>query len=151
VQDAASLRADSPQTGVVKSDYLTAVGRLVARATWQSSLRIEYATYSQDTLGHLSSMTRYHDADTGTKPVPLTWRTDSLGQVIAMQEPQTAPQARAYSSWRELLDSSWTTSATSSTHLTQRYDALGRLVHTDQQHDGVVIPDTINDYQYTSR
>ena len=103
VQDPASLLAHSPQDGVIKSSYATAIGRLVTRSTWQGATRLEHATFAHDRLGRQTSMTRYQDAAAMAKPVTSSWHFDSLGQLLELDEPDSVPQLNTYSSWGELV------------------------------------------------
>ncbi|HEX8111801.1 MAG TPA: hypothetical protein VF516_28915 [Kofleriaceae bacterium] len=48
-------------------------------------------------------MTRYQDAASGANPVTSSWRFDSLGQMLELDEPGSAPQFNTYSNWGELL------------------------------------------------
>lgn len=147
VQDAASLLNGAPQASVVKSSYLTAAGRLLARATWQGANRLEYATFTQDRLGHLASMTRYQNAAAGSNPVTSSWRTNSLGQLIELDEPDAAAQLNTYSNWGELIETKRTAAGTVK-RTVQKYDAYGRVIHSEQQSAGVVDPETVHDYAY---
>jgi RHS repeat-associated protein len=168
VRDPSSLLAGSPQDGVVMSSYSTAIGRLISRSTWQGSTRLEHATFDHDRLGRLTRMTRYQDANGAANPVATSWRFDSFGQLVELDEPYSAPQFRGYSSWGELQqtyharfdpqspfsDPTGTDvidigdANTTLINLVNRYDALGRLVHSEQQNNGVADPDTVNDYAY---
>jgi RHS repeat-associated protein len=147
VRDAASLLPNSPQDGVVKRSYVTATGRLLQRSTWKGSDRLEYATFTQDPLGHLTSMTRYQDPASGANPVTSGWHLDSLGQLLELDEPDSVPQFRTYSRWGELLETNRTV-AGALKKAVQTYDALGRLIHSEQQNGGVIDPETVHDYTY---
>jgi RHS repeat-associated protein len=188
VQDAASLLTGSPQAGVMKSSYSTAIGRTTARSTWQGGARLEHATLGYDGLGHLTRMTRYQDpaSTAGARPVTSSWHYDSLGQILELDEPDSVPQLNSYSSWGELTEvfrntgpapsggsgsgddapgtgdpqdllSRWFAQFTQqvdvnleqgTTRIVKRYDALGRMVHSEQQDNDVVVPETVNDYLY---
>jgi RHS repeat-associated protein len=168
VRDAASLLQGSPQAGVTKTSSSTASGRLISRTTMQGKARLEYMAFTVDRLGRTSSMTRYQDAAGGTNFVTSSMHFDSLGQLIELDEPDSPPQLRTYSNWRELLSTSRTiqtsgaaasgvsssarTDATtgSSTALTvvNTYDALGRLTHTENRRGGVADPGTVDNYLY---
>jgi RHS repeat-associated protein len=147
VRDAASLLANSPQEGVTKSSSVTATGRLISRATLQGSTRLEYATFTQDRLGHLASMTRYQNAASGTDPVTSSWHTDSLGEVVELDEPDSPAQSNVYSQWGELVETN-RIQAGSLRRVVQTYDALGRVTHSEHQTAGVVDPETVHDYAY---
>ena len=151
VRDAASLAASSPQAGVTRVATLTAVGRVVARSTWQNSARLEHATFTHDRLGQLTGVTRYHDPVGVSNPVQSFWRFDSLGQVLAWQEPESAVQLATYSNWGELLEVQWTDSTASPSidrRLVTAYDALGRITRREERNDGVTDPETVNEYAY---
>ena len=113
VQDAASLTAGTPQNGVVKSSITSAIGRLLARSTWQNGTRIEHAAFAQDRLGNLTTLTRYQDPSGLNGAVQWSWMYDSLGQVLQLLEPSNAPQTRSYSSFGELTQVLWTPPAPS--------------------------------------
>ncbi|HEY6177082.1 MAG TPA: RHS repeat-associated core domain-containing protein [Kofleriaceae bacterium] len=157
VRDASSYLSGSPQEGVSKVGYTTALGRLLTRSTWKDQTRLEYATFAHDRLGRLTAMARYQDAAGASKPVTSSWRYDSLGQLIELDEPDSAPRFNSYSRWGELIDSSRLPGSTSGgsppdaahgRHVTATYDALGRIVHREELNDGVTDPETINDYFY---
>jgi RHS repeat-associated protein len=147
VRDAASLLADSPQAGVLKVGWVTAIGRQLGRSTFQGSDRIEHADFTHDRLGRLTSMTRYQNAAASTNPVTTRWHFDSLGQVLQLDEPDSPSQFNVYSDWGELLETNRTVSG-SLKRTIQRYDALSRLIHSEQQTGGVVDPETVHDYFY---
>jgi RHS repeat-associated protein len=149
VRDAASLLTGSPQYGVKNTSYATATGRTIIRSTWQGSTRLEHALFAYDRLGHRTGMTRYQDAANGASPVTSSWRFDSLGQMLELDEPDSAPQLRAYSYWGELTSSTRTIPGSStSLSVRSRYDAYGRLIHQEQRRDTLVDADTVMDYQY---
>lgn len=151
VQDASSLLTGSPQSGVKRFSYATATGRVLTRSTWQGATRLEHAMFSYDRLGHRTAMTRYQDAAGGANPVTSSWRFDSLGQMLELDEPGSARQSNTYSNWGELVTTSRNAPGNPSLtalSVVSRYDALGRLIHREQQNDGVVDAATANDYQY---
>lgn len=151
VKDAASLLGGSPQVGVQKFSYATAIGRVLTRSTWQGSTRLEHAMFSYDRLGHRTGMTRYQDAAAGANPVTSSWRFDSLGQMLELDEPDSAPRLNTYSRWGELVRTVRNAPGNSSSTalaVVSRYDAFGRLVHSEQQTGGVADAATLNDYQY---
>jgi RHS repeat-associated protein len=151
VRDAASLLANSGQTGVMKLATSTAIGRVISRSTTIANTRLEYATFAYDRLGQLTSMTRFQDAAGGTNPVQWSWHFDSLGHLLQIDEPEGAPRFTKYSDWGELLEVKWT-DATSSPVVDHRiastYDALGRMTHHEELRNEVADPDTVNDYLY---
>jgi RHS repeat-associated protein len=149
VQDADALTKGSPQQGVIRDTLTSAVGRLLARSTWQNGTRIEHAQFSTDHLGHLTGMTRWLDAVSPGNPAATSWRYDSLGQLLSLQEPELPLQTRSYSRFGELLSTQWAPPAPEPSHaLVNRYDALGRLVHTEEQNGGATDPDTVKDFFY---
>jgi RHS repeat-associated protein len=150
VQDAASLLSGSPQAGVIKSSSSTAIGRILSRTTFQGDTRLEHATFTHDFLGHVTGMIRYR-APAGAKPVVASWHVDSLGQTLELDEPDSVPQLNTYSSWGELVEvrRNLTTDGTLTPSLiVKTYDALGRVIHSEQQNNGTVDPATVNDYLY---
>jgi RHS repeat-associated protein len=170
-RSADSLLAGSPQAGVEKTSYTTAIGRLLARSTFQGGSRLEHATFAHDRLGHLTGMTRYQDPQAGTKPVTSSWRYDSLGQVLQLDEPDAVPQFNTYSNWGELLAVVRILESSeggpiegggigggppppsgdpgqSGLRVLTTYDALGRTIHSEEQRDGVIDPETVKDYFY---
>ena len=96
-------------------------------------------------------MTRYHDPVGASNPVQSSWRFDSLGQVLAWQEPESALQLATYSNWGELLEVQWTDSTASPSidrRLVTAYDALGRITRREERNDGVTDLETVNEYAY---
>src|SRR5882757_6538903 len=97
-------------------------------------------------------MTRYLDpSGAGAKPVTSAWHTDSLGQVQELDEQGNAPQLNTYSNWGELREvrrNLTVAGAPVASVVAKQYDALGRLIHSEQRDNGVVDPDTVNDYAY---
>jgi YD repeat-containing protein len=47
-------------------------------------------------------MTRYQDAAGGGQPVSSAWRYDSLGQLLQLDEPDTATLHYSYDRWGQL-------------------------------------------------
>jgi RHS repeat-associated protein len=99
-------------------------------------------------------MTRYQDRESpigGT--VASAWHVDSVGQVLELDEPDSAPQFRSYDNWGELVSAYWndTTGSLPVQHrLVSVYDALGRMMHHEELKNGVTDPETVNDYLYDS-
>ncbi|HMG24733.1 MAG TPA: hypothetical protein VK607_25525, partial [Kofleriaceae bacterium] len=149
VQDAASLLAGSTQFGVKSTSYATAIGRTIMHSSRQGSSRLEHAMFGYDRLGHRISMTRYKDAAAGIKPVKSSWRFDSLGQVLELDEPDSAPQLRTFSNWGELTSVKRTASGSTATlWVRSTYDAYSRLIHQEQSRNTAVDADTVMNYQY---
>ena len=149
IRDAASLLASSPQFGVIRSGYATAIGQVIARSTWSGANRLEHATFSHDRLGRLTAMTRYQDAAGAAAAVTSSWHYDSLGQLLELDEPDSVPRSYAYSSWGELVDTSRIPpSGGAGLHVLAHYDALGRVIHREEQRNGVTDPETVHDYFY---
>jgi RHS repeat-associated protein len=151
-----SLLGNSPQSGVVYSDIKSVAGRVLNRSTWQNNARLEYADFAYNNLGQLQRLRRYLDPVALTGLTFVAWSWDSLGQPLQMGDAGLAPRERSYSNWGELVEESWTDSTTSPTtihRITFRYDALGRMVHSEEsRQSGTAAPavdaDTINDYIY---
>jgi len=151
VEDADALTPGSPQAGVIRDTLTSAVGRLLFRSTWQNGVRIEHAAFGTDHLGQLANMTRFLDAADQTGPTATSWSRDSLGQLLSLQEPGLPLQTRSYSKFGELLSVQRTPAPTEPSHaIVNRYDALGRLVHTEDQNGGVADADTMRDFFYDS-
>lgn len=151
VSDAASLLSNSPQARVTRYATLTAVGRVLSRSTVKDGTRLEYATFTHDRLGQMTSMTRYQGPVNATNAVQSSWRFDSRGQVLQLQEPESATQFNKYNDWGELLEVQWTDNTTlpsTDRRLVNKYDALGRVTHREERNNGVIDPDTLNDYLY---
>ena len=151
-RDAASLLAGSPQAGVVHRSTYSAIGQLLERATYKSDfIKIEGAQFDYDRLGHLIRMARYQDPQSETTAAVTTWHFDSLGQMLELDEPDSAPQFRSYDNWGKLVLTQWndtTTTPSSDRRSINRYDALGRLVHREDQTNQVVDAATVNDFVY---
>jgi hypothetical protein len=150
VRDAASLTPGSPQNGVVYDNITSAIGRPLFRSTSQmSGTRLEFASFTHDHLGNLNSMTRYGSTAGFTNPVQWSWRYDSLGRLLQLNEPGSTPQTRSYSNWGELLQMQWTPPAPEPAHsVIYHHDALGRLIETEEQNGGVTDPATVKKYDY---
>ena len=147
VSDAASLQAGSPQADVVKRVVSTAIGRLIERSTLRAGLRLEHATFSYDRLGQQTSMTRFLNPASATKPVQWSWQLDSMGHTLRLVEPETATRTYSYSDWGEKVETQWADGAVDR-RLVSRYDALGRLTATEERNDGVTDAETVNTYTY---
>ena len=155
-QDAASLLAGSAQAGIVHESTYSAIGQLLERTTYKpdaatgNHINLEDTQFGYDRLGHLIRMVRAHDPSS-TTTVATTWHFDSLGQVLELDEPDSAPQFRSYTTWGELVLTQWndtTTSPASERRLLNRYDALGRLVHREERTNQVVDAATVHDFVY---
>jgi RHS repeat-associated protein len=144
-----ALVPGSPQYGVAREASSTAIGRVVARSTWQNSTRIEHATFRYDRLGARTKIVRYRSPSALTGPVAWSSRFDSMGQLIALSEPASAPQERTYSSFGELQEVRWKPQLPLADHsIVQTYDAFGRPTHYEEQLEGAADPETIREYTY---
>ena len=103
---------------------------LLATSTWLGSTRLEHATFDYDRLGHATNMTRYLDATAGSSPVTTSWRTNSIGEVVEVDEPSSAPQLRAYDSWGELTDTTRSVTAVCPPGSDRHFGQRGKLVMT---------------------
>jgi RHS repeat-associated protein len=155
VQDAASLLSTSPQAGVSGTLVRTAIGRVIERSkTTSGGTVIECASQSYDTLGHLTSMTRYQNPSTQSGAVTTRWHYDSLGWMTRLEEPDVAPQSRTFDSWGQITQVQWCDDKSlapcpsKDRRSIMRYDALGRITHREDQFNNTTIPETINDYLY---
>jgi RHS repeat-associated protein len=152
VNDAASLQPGTAQFGLGRFATLSAIGQTLERSTWRNTTRHEHATFEWDHLGNTTAMRRYQNPGEATNPVLWTWKFDSLGRNLELGEPGNPPRINRYSNWGDLLEMSWPSLGGRSMHM--RYDALGRLVHREEQISldlppyFVVDPDTLNDFQY---
>jgi RHS repeat-associated protein len=147
VQDAASLQPNSPQAGVASRVVSSAIGWTLERSTVKSGTRLEYASFAHDRLGQETSITRFHEPSTGTDPVQCSWRLDSTGQVLQLVEPESAIRYYTYSDWGEPIETRWMDGAIER-RLFRKYDALGRLIGTEERNDGVTDPETVCTYSY---
>ena len=177
VRDASSLLAGSPQFGVVKNTYTDATGRQLATSTGLGSTRLEHATFTYDRLGHKTSMTRYLNAAAGASPVTTSWHTNSIGEIVEIDEPNSAPQFRSYDNWGELIDVTRSVTAgcpegsggdpqipgsscgggpaggddtppTDTLHVVTQYDALGRIIRKEERTNDVTNADTVAEFVY---
>jgi len=150
IKEADALTAGAPQEGVTRQATSTAIGRVLARSTYQNNTRIENATFSYDLLGNQTSIARYLDPVNAALPVMWLWQFDSLGQVTSLSEPTNATQTRAYDSWGELKTVEWHP-ATEPVHGIQiTYDSLGRTLASYEENNHVLDPLTVNTYAYDS-
>ncbi len=149
VQDADALTTGSVQFGVTHQATTSAIGRVLTRSTMQAGARLEYSTFSYVPLGQQSSMVRYQNAMSAANSVSSTWRYDSLGQLIELDEPTSAPQTRSYSAWGELKSVTWHPPAPELLHsVASVYDALGRVTTSEEFNGGVGDAATLNRYTY---
>jgi RHS repeat-associated protein len=147
VRDAASLQAGSPQAGVVHRVVSSAIGRILERSTLKGGVRIEHAAFSSDRLGQQTSMTRFTNPVTSTGSLQWTWRVDSIGQLLELQEPEAATRFYDYSDWGEQVATRWQ-DGNIDRRLINAYDALGRLTSEVELADGTADPETLNEYTY---
>ncbi|MEO7093416.1 MAG: hypothetical protein ABI175_09205, partial [Polyangiales bacterium] len=135
-RSADALTPGLPQYGVTKEATVTAIGRVLARSSWQAGARIEHEALGYDQLGQLSSIVRYQNAATASNPVTTWMQLDSLGRVLFLNEPSSAPQERTYSDWGELTAVTWYPASAEPVHrIEMEYDQLGRLTYS-AEHDG---------------
>ena len=148
-QSADAFTPGLPQFGVTRAATSTAIGRILSRSTWQSGVRLEHETLGYDHLGQLSGLVRYQNPAAAANPVVWSWQLDSLGQLLFLNEPSSAPQQRLYSDWGQLTATTWYPALSEPTHgVTMSYDALGRLMSSEEQTGGVGDPATTSKYQY---
>jgi RHS repeat-associated protein len=144
-----ALTPSAPQFGVTHESVITAVGRVLSRSTWKSGVRLEHAEFGYDGLGQQTNVVRFQNAAQGTDPVEWSWKFDSIGQLLALTEPSSAPQQRTYSDWGELTEVVWSPPPPEVTHsIVRMYDAFGRLTHTEEQNEGKIDSDTVYEYGY---
>lgn len=147
VRDAASLQIASPQAGVIRRVVTSAIGRVLERSTLQAANRLELATLGYNQLGQQTSITRYLDPIIPSKSVSSSWQLDSWGQLLQLNEPETATRVTSYSDWGEPTETRWV-DGTIDRRITRKYDSLGRLVASYEQSDGVADPETARTYTY---
>lgn len=147
IRDAASLTAGSPQAGTVRRSISSAIGRELERSTIKQGVRLEHATFAYDRLGQLRRMTRYLDPVSPASPVELLQRMDSMGQVLRITEPDSAPRAFAYSDWGEPTETAWQDGAIAR-KIVSDYDALGRLATMREFAGGVEDSETRKSFQF---
>jgi RHS repeat-associated protein len=114
-------------------------------------VRGEAEEFVYDALGHLKQLKRFGTPASLASPVITSWQYDSLGQVLELQEPDSAKQTRTYDTWGELTRVQWNDASVSPAvdrRVLSRYDALGRLVHSEERNNDVVDAATVNDYSY---
>jgi RHS repeat-associated protein len=141
----------SSQAGVLKIQTSTAIGRPVSRSTTKAGVALEYSTFAHDRLGNLITSTRYKTPASTTNPVTTSWRYDSRGQVLQKQDPEGALTTTSYDSWGSPTMTQWSDTGTfpaTDRRIATRFDALGRMIHREEQNNGVADPETSNDYVY---
>jgi RHS repeat-associated protein len=151
MSDADSNTPSAPQAGVMRMETATAVGRVLSRVMVRSGERLDYATYAQDRFGNPIAETRFLSPNAGFLPVVTRWRYDSAGRVLEEIEREGQRTRNEYDSWGELtsvVSSDPSTTPPVDYRIVSQYDALGRIIHRDERHDGVIDPETVNDYRY---
>jgi len=158
-RDAATYAAGSDQFGTIMHTQYTAIGRTVLTSTEGSAGQLERATFAYDAFGRMTVMTRFANPNSAAGGTTTTWHYDSLGWMTKLEELDNAPQFRSFDNWGEVTSSQWcdatfstcpsaATTATSNRSTTSRYDALGRMIHSEDKTKGTVDPETINDFVY---
>ena len=149
VQQPDSLTNPSPQYGVLRAEIRSAIGRVLFRSTWQNGARLEHEQLNYDRVGQHTAFVRFGDPAGATLPVQTTTSHDSLGHLVQMQEPGGAVQKRTFSNFDELKEIDFIPGGTEPMHsLLRKFDALGRMVHAEEQNGGVTDADTVYDYGY---
>lgn len=149
-----STVANTPQAGVMRSETVTAAGRIVSRETTKNGVRLELSSHDYDRLGNLTRLTRYRAPATSAEPVVWGARIDSTGRVLSATAPGIASRSFAYSNWGELLSTSWTDTSGGSQvtkQIRSSFDALGRVLRTYERENGSVLPDTVSEWIYDRR
>jgi RHS repeat-associated protein len=150
IRDAASLLAPSfgfAQTGVVNRVAATAIGRVIERSTLLGGTRLEDATFAYDRLGQLTSITRYLDPASVNLGTQWSFQLDSIGEILQLDEPDSATRYYSYSDWGEPVETQWLDGGIDR-RLKRAYDAMGRLIATEEHNNGVIDPETVNMYAY---
>ncbi len=148
-QDAASLLSTTPQWGVETISQYSALGQELSRSTFKFGNYLDYETFGYDGLQRPNRLVRFGDPVRLGNAVTTSWRTDSQGNVFELDEPGNAAKVRTYSFWNQPIDERWNdTGAQKDHHLITRYDALGRVVHSEETNNGATDAETVNDYFY---
>lgn len=140
----------APQAGVLRLDTLTAIGRLVSRATTRQGQRLEFSTFGQDRFGNTVRESRFKNLGTNPPSSPVTsWsRFDSGGHVLEQKDPEGLATRTEVDSWGAATAIKWTDAASIDHRIVATYDAYGRMLHRDERHNGVVDAETVNDFTY---
>ena len=159
--DPASLLSTTPETTAKYESTYSAIGQLLNRSTltWDATANggvgrfrpSESMDFTYDRLGHLIRIGRYPNPRNSGATNPISWKYDSLGQVLELSEPDSATQFRTYDNWGELTQVQWsdTTTLTPTDRRTvSQYDALGRTIHSEDRTNNTVDAETVNDYFY---
>ena len=148
-QAADGLTTGAQQYGVTREATSTAIGRVLTRSTWQNGTRLEHEALGYDQLGQFSTFIRYQDAAGASNPVTTSMQLDSLGQILWLNEPMSAPQERTYSDWGQLKAVTTYPPNPEPTHGTlMSYDELGRLTDSAEQNGGLKDAATVSKFQY---
>jgi RHS repeat-associated protein len=149
VQGPDALAPNSPQYGLVHEAIASATGQVLSQSSRRGIVPLEHAEYGYDRFGQQTKLTRYGGVAAQAGAVEWSWQFDSVGQMLRLTEPSSAPQERIYSNWGELDAIVWTPSSPEPSHrILWTYDALGRMTHSEEQNAHVTDPATINDYHY---
>jgi RHS repeat-associated protein len=135
-----ALLPGSPQEGTFTEVVSDATGRVLERDVVDGTGSItDQVVYSFDALGHLNQMGRVDRAHPQAMST-TRWHFDNLGQTLSLQEPGSATRLNLYDQWGGLTAERWCDSAISSCSagafnraVINRYDALGRLLHSEEQ------------------
>jgi RHS repeat-associated protein len=156
--DADSFLADSPQFGVTSRSTLNATGRLLERDTFQNGNNgttiLKDVAFGYDSLGHLTSMTRYLNPANKAGPVTTTRHYDSLGWMTRLEEPGVAAQTRTFNSWGQVTQVQWCDDNSAAPCPAQdrrsisSFDGSGRLIHREDRVAGATVSGSVHNYQY---
>src|SRR5262249_9769022 len=97
---------------------------------YQGAARIDLVQQTYDRMGNRNQLIRYADPINAQKPVTWAEKHDSLGDVIASQEPGQQPVVADYDEWGELLSSKWIDGSVEH-RVPTAYDGLGRPTQHD--------------------
>ena len=147
VIDATSLQWNTPEDWVRHRVVTSAIGVELERSTLKAGNRLDYATFDHDRLGQMTSMTRFQQPSTGANPVQWSWQLDLMGQVLRLSEPGSADRFYDYDDWGALTDAHWTDGAAEK-KLVRQYDALGRLLQSEETVNGTTDPATVATFSY---
>lgn len=154
--DAAALTGGSPQQDTARETASSAIGQVLTERTIAAGLVQERMDFGYDALGNMARLTRYHDPQGASGAVLTQWHYDSLGRVLELREPDAATQYRSYDSWGAMTALQWcdpqvsacSAPATFNRGSYSRYDALGRLVHSEDRSNNSVIAASVRDFVY---